>query len=174
MSLSLHTASVPVFVRSLEALSAILDKAAAHCVAKKIDPAVLGATRLIPDMFALSRQVQIACDFAKNGAARLAGDEAPKYDDTEKTIEELKGRIERTVAFVKGLEPSAVDAGAGREIVFPVGPNQMKMPGEAYLLHFVMPNFHFHLCMAYAILRQAGIDIGKRDFMGAVPDLRPA
>lgn len=174
MSLSLHAASVPVFVRSLEALSAILDKAAAWCEARKVDPAVLCATRLIPDMFALSRQVQIACDFAKNTSARLAGVEAPKFEDTEKTIAELKDRIARTIAYVQSLDAAAVDAAPGREIVFSVGPNQMKMEATGYLTHFGLPNFHFHLTTAYAILRQAGVEIGKRDFMGKVPGFLPA
>lgn len=174
MTLSLSAASLPVFVRTLEALSGILDKAAAHAAARKIDPAVLCATRLIPDMFPLSRQVQIACDFAKNTTARLAGVEAPKWDDTEKTIDELKARIARTIEFVAAADAATIDAAGNREIVFPVGPNKMKMQGEGYLVHFALPNFHFHVTMAYAILRQAGVDIGKRDFMGAVPGYMPA
>lgn len=174
MPLSLHAASVPVFVRSLRALDAILDKAAAYCAARKVDPAVLGGTRLIPDMFALAKQVQVACDFAKNTAARLAGQEPPKFEDTEKTIDELKARIARTIAFIESVDAAAVDAAGGREIVFPLGPNKMKMEAADYLVHFALPNFHFHLSMAYAILRQIGLDIGKRDYMGVVPGLVPA
>jgi hypothetical protein len=173
MSLTMHSISVPVFVRSLEALSAALDKAAAWCTARKVDPAVLCGTRLIPDMFALSRQVQIACDFAKNTTARLGGVEAPKFADDEKTIEELQARIAKTIAYVTAADAAPIDAAGGREIVFPVGPRTAKMGGEDYLVHFALPNFHFHLSMAYAILRQSGVDIGKADFMGKVPGFQP-
>ncbi|TPQ48965.1 DUF1993 domain-containing protein [Prosthecomicrobium hirschii] len=174
MTLSLSEISVPVFVRTLEALSGVLDKAAGHCAAKKIDPAVMAATRLIPDMFALSRQVQIACDFAKNATARLAGVEAPRFEDDETTLDQLKARIAKTVDFLRNVDAAAIDAGGSRQIVFPVGPNKMQMGGTNYLVHFAMPNFHFHIVAAYAILRAAGVEIGKRDFMGAVPDFLPA
>lgn len=174
MTLSLSTLSVPVFVRSLEALAAILDKAAAHCAARKIDEAVMLETRLTPDMFSLARQVRITCFFACGPAARLAGVDAPTFEDTEKTFAELKIRIAKTIDFVKSVDAAAIDAAGAKTIVFAVGPQQMKMPGRDYLVHFALPNFHFHFVTAYAILRQAGVDIGKRDYMGAVPNFEPA
>jgi uncharacterized protein len=173
MSLSFHTATVPVFVQMLGALSGVLDKAAAHCTAKKIDPAVMVATRLIPDMFPLARQVQTAADFAKNTTARLAGAELPKFEDRETTLDELKARIAKTLDFVKSIDQASVDAAAGREITFPIGPSQqVTLPAETYLFNFAMPNFYFHMTMAYAILREAGVDVGKRDFIGSVPGLK--
>ena len=170
MSSSMSHASLPVFEIGLNALSAVLDKAEAHAVAKKIDPSVLVSWRLIPDMFALARQVQIASDQAKNGSARLAGIEPPRYEDNETTIEQLKERLAKTVAFLKTLDPKAIDTSADREITFPLGPdNKGHMKGSDYLNHFVLPNFYFHLTAAYAILRQCGVEIGKRDFLGAIP-----
>jgi len=173
MSLSLYTASIPVFEQMLQALSGVLDKAAAHCAAKKIDPAVLVATRLIPDMFPLTRQVQTACDFAKNGTARFAGVEAPKFEDNETTIDALKARIAKTLDYIGTLDRGAIEAAAGRTIEFPIGPNKMKMQAENYLLHLVLPNFFFHTTTAYAILRQAGVDLGKRDFIGMPLGISP-
>jgi hypothetical protein len=174
MSPTLYTASVPVFVRTLKALDAILDKAAVFAAAKKIDPKVLCATRLIPDMLPLSRQVLIACDFAKNTAARLAGVEAPKFDDTESTIDELKVRIARTIAVVEAADRAAIEGAPGRDIAFTIGGNAMKMEATAYLEHFALPNFYFHVVTAYAILRSSGLDVGKRDYMGAVTGIGPA
>ena len=147
----------------------MLDKAAAHAAAKKIDAAVLLDWRLAPDMFALGRQVQVACDQAKNGAARLAGTEPPKFEDNETTIDQLKERIAKTVALLKTLDAKAIDASADREITFPLGPNKGQMKGGDYLDHFVLPNFYFHLTAAYAIVRHCGVDVGKRDFLGAIP-----
>lgn len=168
MSFSMSQASLPIFEISLNALSAILDKAEAHAAAKKIDPSVLLHSRLSPDMFALVRQVQIATDLGKNGSARLAGVEAPPYEDNETTMDELKTRIARTVAYLKTLDPKQIDASADREIAFPLGPtNTGHMKGDDYLNHFVLPNFYFHLTTAYAILRHCGVDIGKCDFFDA-------
>jgi uncharacterized protein len=168
--MSMSNASIPVFEIALNALSVLLDKAAAQCDAKKIDPAALLNTRLFPDMFALSRQVQVACDQAKNGGARLAGIDPPRYEDTEKTIPELKARIAKTVAFVKTLDTKKIDESAAREITFPLGPtNKGHMTGADYLNHFVLPNFYFHLTTAYDILRHCGVEVGKRDFLGAIP-----
>jgi uncharacterized protein len=148
----------------------VLDKAAAFATAKKLDPATLPQYRLAPDMFALARQVQVACDQAKNGASRLAGVEPPKYEDTEKTIDELKARVAKTVAYVKSLDKAKIDASADREITFPLGPvNKGAMKGTDYLTHFVLPNFYFHLTAAYTILRHCGVEVGKRDFLGAIP-----
>ncbi len=170
MSFSMSQASLPVFEIGLNALSAVLEKAEAHAAARKFDPSVLLSTRLAPDMFALVRQVQVAADQAKNGSSRLAGVEAPRYEDNETTIEQLRARIARTVAYLKTLDPKKIDASAEREITFPLGPtNKGHMKGDDYLNHFMLPNFYFHLTAAYAILRHCGVDIGKRDFLGAIP-----
>ena len=166
----MSNASIPAFEISLNALSALLDKAEAYAEAKKIDPAALLNTRLFPDMFTLTRQVQSACDQAKNGGARLAGIDPPRYEDTEKTIPELKARIAKTVAFVKALDAKKIDESADREITFPLGAtNKGHMKGADYLNHFVLPNFYFHVTTAYDILRHCGVEIGKRDFFGAIP-----
>lgn len=174
MAISPYAASVPVFIRALKALDLILDKAAAWAEAKKVDPAVLAATRLIPDMLPFTRQVQTACDFAKNGSARIAGVTPPSFDDSEKTLAELKARIAATLEFLGSIPAGAIDAATGRMIEFSVGPKRMKMEAVDYLLHWVVPNFHFHYVTAYDILRSSGIDIGKRDYMGEVPGLSPA
>ena len=145
-------------------------KAEAFAAAKKLDSSVLVSWRLAPDMFALARQIQIATDQAKNGSARLAGIEPPRFEDTETTIEQLKARLEKTVAFLKTLDRNQIDASADREIIFPLGPQKKgRMKGENYLNHFVLPNYHFHLTIAYAILRHCGVEIGKLDFLGAIP-----
>jgi len=162
-------ACIPVFEVGLNALSALLDKAAAYAEAKRIDPAVLLNTRLFPDMFAFARQVQSTCDQAKNASARLAGIDPPGYEDNEKTIAELKARIAKTIAFLKTLDPNSIDASADREITFPLGPNKGHMKGADYLNHFALPNFYFHLTTAYDILRHCGVEIGKRDFIGTIP-----
>jgi uncharacterized protein len=170
MPYSMSQASLPVFEIGLTALSNVLDKAASFASAKKIEPTVLLQSRLSPDMFALTRQVQIACDMAKNGSARLAGVEAPRFEDNEATIDELKARIAKTLAYVKTLDTKAIDNGTAREITFPLGPvNKGHMKGDDYLTHFVLPNFYFHSAAAYAILRHCGVDVGKQDFLGAIP-----
>jgi hypothetical protein len=170
MPQSMSQASLPAFEINLTALSAVLDKAEAFAASKKIEPAVLLHTRLAPDMFDLTRQVQIATDQARRGSARLAGVEPPSVPDNETTIPQLKDRIAKTVAFLKTLDPKKIDASAEREITFPLGPdNKGHMKGDDYLNHFVLPNFYFHCTAAYAILRHCGVDIGKRDFMGAIP-----
>jgi hypothetical protein len=170
MSFSMSQASLPVFEIGLNALSTILDKAAAFAAAKKIDSAVLLNTRLAPDMFALTRQVQIAADLAKIGSSRLAGVEAPRYEDNETTIDQIKARLAKTVAYLKTLDPKRIDAAADREITFPLGPtNKGQMKGDDYLNHFVLPNFYFHLTASYAILRHCGVDLGKQEFLGAIP-----
>jgi len=124
---------------------------------------------LAPDMFALMRQVQTACDQAKNGASRLAGIEPPKFEDNETSIDQLKERLTKTVAFLKTLDSKAIDASADREITFPLGPAKGQMKGGDYLNHFVLPNFYFHLTAAYACVRACGVDLGKRDFLGTIP-----
>jgi uncharacterized protein len=169
-TMSMSNASIPVFEIGLSALSALLDKAEAYAEAKRIDPTVLLNARLFPDMFAFTRQVQSACDQAKNGGARLAGVDPPRYEDNEKTIAELRTRIAKTVAFVKTLDAERIDTAADREITFPLGPNnQGHMRGADYLNHFALPNFYFHLTTAYDILRHCGVEIGKRDFLGTIP-----
>jgi hypothetical protein len=166
MSLSMSQASIPVFVQLLTAASNVLDKAAAHAEAKKIDPSVLLATRIFPDMFPLSRQIQIATDQAKGGAARLAGLEVPKYEDNEKTIDELKARIAKTIAFVQSIDAAKIDGTEDKDLKIPLGPTERAFKGQAYLINFVLPNFYFHLTTAYNILRHCGVEIGKRDFLG--------
>ena len=170
MSFSLSNASVDAFCVTLASLSAVLDKGAAHAAARKIDPAVLLGSRLYPDMLALTRQVQIATDQAKNGTSRLAGVEAPRFEDNETTFEQLKERLASTAAHLKTLDRRAIDAASEKVIIFPVGPqNKFKMKGGEYLTGFVIPNFYFHCTAAYAILRHCGVEIGKRDFVGQIP-----
>ena len=173
MSLSIHQASVGAYRVGLNAFLGILDKAAAHATARKFDPSVYFTMRLRPDMLALPRQVQAFCDNAKAASARLAGVQPPSYEDNETTLEELKARIRKTLDFLASLDGKAIDDSAEREIVFPVGPNKMKMKGANYLVHFALPNFYFHLTTAYDILRYAGVEIGKRDFLGPIPGIGP-
>jgi hypothetical protein len=165
MPMSMYRASVPVFLQMLPCVSAILDKTAAHAAAKKIDPLVFADARLYPDMFPLSRQIQIATDFAKGACARLAGVEPPKYADTEKTIDDLKGRITKTMDFIKEFKPSQIDGSEEREISISLGGQPQKFKGEAYLIGLVLPNFFFHVTTTYAILRHNGVELGKQDFM---------
>ena len=165
MSISMYQASVPAFQKHLHALDGILDKTAAHAAAKKIDPAVLLASRLYPDMFDLTRQVQAATDFAKAAPARLANVVVPSFPDTEKTIPELKERIAKTLAFLETIKPDQMTGSEVKEFTIKVGPNDMAFKGLDYLLHFALPNFYFHCTTAYAILRHNGVELGKRDFM---------
>jgi uncharacterized protein len=165
MALSMYQASVPAFQKHLHALDGILDKAASHAAGKKIDPSVLLASRLYPDMFDLTRQVQAVTDFAKAASARLANVVVPSYPDTEKSIPELKERIAKTLAFLDTIKPEQMLGSETREISLKVGPADMTFSGQDYLLHFALPNFYFHASTAYAILRHNGLEIGKRDFM---------
>ncbi len=160
--------SIPVFARVLGNLSAILDKGAKHCEARKIDPSAILGARLFPDMFPLTRQVQVAADQAKGGAARLAGIEVPKYEDTEKTFDELKARLAKTVAFVNGVKAEQLAESAGRVITLQAGPRTLTFKGEWYLKHFVLPNLYFHVTTAYDILRHNGVELAKQDFIGSV------
>ena len=167
---SMSQASLPTFEITLNALAGVLDKAEAFGKAKKIEDSVLLRSRLAPDMFDLTRQVQVATDQARRGAARLAGTEAPKVEDNETSLAQLKERIAKTVAYLKMLDKKAIDASADREIVFPLGPEKKgHMKGDDYLNHFVLPNFYFHCTAAYAILRHLGVEIGKQDFIGKIP-----
>ncbi|MBM3570709.1 MAG: DUF1993 domain-containing protein [Alphaproteobacteria bacterium] len=161
MPLSMYQASVPVFAQVLTNLSGILTKGAAHAVAKKIDPAVMLGTRLIPDMFPLLRQVQIATDHAKGACARLGGRDVPAYPDTETDFEQLQARIQKTLNYVRSYAPADIDGSEDKEIVLTIAGNQRKFKGQTYLL--------FHATTAYNILRGAGVEIGKRDFIGTIP-----
>jgi len=166
MPLSMHQASIPMFVRALGNLSAILEKAAAHAESRKIDPLVFINARLAPDMFPLSRQVQAACDAAKGCAARLAGVEVPRFEDTETSFPELQARIAKTVAFIQDVKAAQVDASEDRTITLKLRGRDVTFSGRDYLLNFVLPNFFFHATTAYAILRHNGLEIGKTDFLG--------
>ena len=166
MTISMYQASVPVFVRMLKNLDAILDKGKAHAEARKIAANVLPTSRLIADMFPLSRQVQIACDHAKGAVARLAGVDIPKNEDNEQTFEELQARIAKTVAFVETFTAAQIDGSEERDIVYPTSSRgDLHFKGVDYLLGFALPNFYFHVVTAYDILRANGVEIGKRDFL---------
>ena len=166
MKISMHQASAPRFANMLRNLSAILDKAHAYAEAKKLDPATLPASRLIADMFPLSRQVQIACDTAKGAVARLAGVEIPKHEDTEQTIAELKARIAKTLDFIESVPAARVDGSEEREVLIKLRGQDVKFSGLQYLQGFALPNFYFHVVTAYDILRSNGVELGKRDFIG--------
>jgi hypothetical protein len=167
MSISMYKASAPIFVQFLTSLSAILDKAAAHAEAKKVDPAVLLHARLFPDMFPLVRQIRAATDHAVNACGKLAGAEPPVFSNSEASIPELRDRISKTIDFIKGLSPAQIDGTEDKQItfVFPNG-NKREFTGQGLLLNFCLPNFYFHATTAYDILRQCGVEVGKRDFMG--------
>jgi hypothetical protein len=169
MSLSIHQASVPALQQILGSLSVLIDKAAAHCEARKIDPAVVINYRLAPDMFAFGRQIQVATDNAKGLCARLAGAEIPKYPDVETTFDELKARLAKTSDFIGSLPAAQFDGAETRAIALKIGGHEVNFTGTGYLFGFALPNFYFHASTAYDILRHAGVAIGKRDFLGAVP-----
>ena len=166
MPLSMYETSITVLIHGLGALSAILQRAATHAEAKKIDPAVFVAARLAPDMFPLSRQVQIACDTAKGCAARLADIEIPSYADTEATIPELEARIAKTVAFLRSVDAARLEGSEERVVILKLRGQETRFSGRTYLLGFVLPNFYFHVTAAYAILRHNGVDLGKMDYLG--------
>ncbi len=167
MTISMYQASVPLLRTLLGGLSGVLDKGAAFCAAKQVDPSVLINDRLAPDMFPLSRQVQIAADMAKGGVARLAGVEVPSWEDSETTFDELKARLAKTLAFIDGFTPAQIDGSEEREIVLTLRSGEMRFTGQRYLIGFVIPNVAFHCATAYNILRHNGVDVGKRDFLGA-------
>jgi hypothetical protein len=167
MTISMYQVAVPSVMRSLNNLVAILEKGAAHAEAKKIDPAVLVASRLYPDMFPLSRQVQIASDIARRGVARLAGTEAPALEDKETTFEELCDRLKNVIAFIETFTPEQIDGSEEKVINLPIGKETMTFAGQDYLLFFILPNVYFHVTTAYAILRHNGVELGKLDFLGA-------
>ena len=166
MSLSLYDLSVPVFTQSLQALDAVLTKGEAHAAAKKIDLGVLLTARLAPDMFTFTRQVQLATDFAKGGAARIAGVDVPKYEDVEASFAELHARIAKTLAFIGSIPKESFVGAETRDIVVPMRPEPKTFNALVYLRHGAIPNFYFHVTAAYAILRHNGVDLSKGDFLG--------
>ena len=167
MTLSLHTASVPVFQQLLGSLDQLLAKAEAHAAERKIDPDALLQARLFPDMFPLAKQVQIACDFARGVSARLAGAELPVFDGEQKTFADLRALVAASLEFIGGLDRVAFEGGESREIVLRPGtPKERRMEGQNYLLHYGFPQFFFHVTTAYDLLRHNGVELGKRDFMG--------
>lgn len=168
MPISLYDVSMPIFTLSLNNLAAILDKAETHADTKKIDPKVLPQARLIADMLPLSAQIQIACDTAKGAGARLAGMAVPKHEDTEATIADLKARVAKTLDFIKSIKPGQFEGAEARQIVLEFPNGTLKFTGVTYLTNFALPNFFFHVTMAYALLRKDGVDLGKRDFLGPV------
>lgn len=168
MSLSMHAASVPVFQQMLTALAGVLAKAETHAVERKIEPAALLQARLFPDMFPLARQVQIACDFASSVSARLAGAEVPTYDGGDQGFADLQQRIAATLGFVGELDAARFEGSAHRELVLRPGtPKERRIGGQAYLMAYGLPQFFFHVTTAYDLLRHNGVEIGKKDFMGA-------
>ena len=166
MTISMYQASAPVFDKMLGNLSAILAKAATWAEGRKIDPAVLLSSRLAPDMFTLTRQLQIACDFAKGNCARLAGVDPPKYEDNEASFADFQARITRTRQFIATLKAAQIDGSEDRQINIKAGQREMSFKGQTYLIGYALPNFYFHYTTAYAILRHNGLDLSKGDFIG--------
>ena len=165
MSLSMYTATVPPFRAMLKNLSAVMAKAEAHCEARKIDPSVFLTSRLYPDMLPFTSQVQIATDNAKGAAARLAGVEIPKFEDTEKTFPELQARLDKTIAFLDTLTEAQFEGAEDRDIVLQLRDRKQEFKGATYLLQFANPNVYFHIATAYALLRHGGVEIGKKDYL---------
>lgn len=168
MSNFMYVASVQAITRSLTNLRAILEKAAVHAEARKIDPSVLINARLYPDMFPLSRQVKIATDVAKGAVSRLAGSEPPKYEDNESTFAELVARVDKTIALLESCKPEQIDGSEDRIITLPMHDRAVTFKGLSYLFDFVLPNVYFHVTTVYAILRHNGVELGKKDFLGSI------
>lgn len=168
MSLTMHSASVPIFHRMLGNLAAWLDKAEAHARDRKFESSVYLAARLAPDMLPFSTQIQIACDAAKFCVARLAGVEAPPFADDEKSLDDLRQRVRKTMDYLQSIPAAQIDGSDAREISVPRRTGAITMTGEAYLKHFALPNFFFHVTTTYALLRHNGVELGKKDFMGEV------
>ena len=164
---SMHTASIPVFKQILNSLHAILEKAEAHTAEKKLEPAALLQFRLFPDMLPFTRQIQIACDFAKGAAARLGGLEVPSYEDTEVTFADLKARIVKTLAYIDSVPQASIEGSEERAITTGSGEKTKHFTGQTYLFHYALPHFFFHATTAYDILRHNGLDIGKKNFIGS-------
>jgi hypothetical protein len=166
MEAGMYAMSIPLIKRGLTNLSALIDKAAAHVEAHKIDPAALINFRLYPDMLPFSKQIQVACDLSKGCAARLGGVAVPKHEDTETTFAELQARIAKTIAFIDTVDSKAIDASAANPIKIPIRDRELNLTGYSYLTQMALPNVYFHLTTAYAILRHNGVVIGKTDFIG--------
>jgi hypothetical protein len=166
MTISMYEVSIPRFIHALRSLGAIVDKAQAYAEAKKIDASVLPTARLYPDMLPLTSQVQIACDSAKGAACRLSGVTNPVFEDNEKTLPDLKARIEKTIAFLETIKPAQIDGTEDKELIVKVGGNDTKFGGMQFLLGRSIPNFFFHVTTAYNILRHNGVEVGKRDYLG--------
>jgi uncharacterized protein len=165
--MSFYDATVPAFLQMLTSLTGLLNKAEASCETRKIQPEVLLSARLYPDMLPLTKQIQIASDFAGKSCARLTGGEVPTTPDTEKSFEELRQRLARTIDYVKTFKPAQFEGADAKDVTFPVGPNNMMtLKGQEYINRVVFPNFYFHAATAHGILRHNGVDIGKRDFLG--------
>lgn len=167
MPITMHSASVPIFVTMLNNLDVWLEKAEAHAQAKKFEPSVYLSARLAPDMLPFTNQIQIACDTAKFLIARLAGVDAPKFDDSEASLADLRARVASTIAFINSVPADSVDGTEGKDVTLPRRTGPIVMKGEAYLKHFALPNFFFHMTTAYALLRHNGVEIGKMDYLGA-------
>jgi uncharacterized protein len=166
MTISMYQASVPPLIRSLNNLIVILGKGAAHAESRKIDPAVLINSRLFPDMFSLAKQVQIASDVARRGVARLAGVDAPKFEDNETTFAELIARLQKTTTYLETISPDQIDGSEEKPIALPMGDQTINLEGLPYLLTFVLPNVYFHVTTTYNILRHSGVELGKLDYLG--------
>jgi hypothetical protein len=165
--MSFYNATVPAFLQILNSLSGLLAKAEAHCKARNIQPEVLLGARLFPDMLPLSRQIQLASDFAAKGCARLAQSEVPVTPDTEKTFDELRQRLAKTIDYVKSFKPAQFEDADTKDVTFPAGPNNnITLKGQQFLNAFAFPNFYFHAATTHGILRHNGVEIGKRDFLG--------
>ena len=165
--MSFYDATVPAFMQMLGNLAGLLNKAEAHCKARNIQPEVLLTARLYPDMFPLSRQIQLACDFAAKSCARLAHIEVPTSQDTEKSFEDLRQRIAKTVDYLKTFTPAQFEGADARDVTFPVGPNNsITLKGQQFVNRAAFPNFYFHATTTHGILRHNGVEIGKRDFLG--------
>ena len=164
----MYQASAPRFANTLKSLSAIIEKAQAHCETRKIDPLAITSFRLFPDMFPFNRQIYIATDTAKGAVSRLAGVEIPKYDDVEQTFAELRARLAKTIDFLMSVPAAKIEASADKDISIKLGGKDTVLKGAQYLLGHAYPNFYFHSATAYNILRHNGIEIGKRDFLGQI------
>jgi uncharacterized protein len=168
MTISMHSASAPVFLRMLTNLRAWLDKAEVHAAARKFDSANYLALRLAPDMLPLNRQIQIASDSAKGALGRLAGQPLPKWEDNEACLADLRARVDKTIDYVRGFDAAQIDGSEAREITIPRRTGEpLRFDGETFLKHYALPNFYFHLTTAYALLRNAGVELGKSDYLGS-------
>jgi len=168
MNISMYNASIPVLIRMLGNLDAIIDKAIAHTAARKIDEAAFVEARLFPDMFTFARQIRVATDMAKGAGARLAGLDIPRFEDNERTFAELKARLTKAIDFLKTIKPEQIDGSEDKPISLTVAGNALNFKGLDYLNHWVLPNFYFHVTTAYNLLRHGGVEIGKTDYLGKV------